>query len=142
MPASAVDPGIDNEGEHEEVESAAHEHAGEEGHHELEPVHRAPAGLTARTYPVGGTGSRCGSHQRAVMREASGDGRRIPIRPGCYAAEARRALLYGRRLPIHVLAPLTRLLSLDCGCGDGDVAAHLPARELGDTVDCALHVRR
>jgi hypothetical protein len=23
--------------------------------------------LTARTYPVGGTGSRCGSDQRAVM---------------------------------------------------------------------------
>ena len=67
MPASAVDPRIDNEGEHEEVESAAHEHAGEECCDELDPGHRAAAGLTARTYPVGGTGSRCGSHQRAVM---------------------------------------------------------------------------
>ena len=41
--------------------------AGEERQDELDPAHRAAAGLTARTYPVGGTGSRCGSDQRAVM---------------------------------------------------------------------------
>jgi hypothetical protein len=68
MPASAVDPRVDNEGKHEEVESTPHEHTGEEGHHKLELVHLSPACvLTARTYPVGGTGSRCGSDQRAVM---------------------------------------------------------------------------
>jgi hypothetical protein len=68
MPTTSVDPGVDKEWEHEEVERAAHQHAGEEGDHELEAVHRAAEGLTARTYPVGGTGSRSGSHQRAVMR--------------------------------------------------------------------------
>lgn len=67
-PAPSVDPGIDEERQHEEAKGAAHEHAGEKGHHELEAVHRTGAGLTARTYPVGGTGSRCGSHHRAVMR--------------------------------------------------------------------------
>jgi hypothetical protein len=30
-------------------------------------AHRAASRLTARTYPVGGAGSRCGSDQRAVM---------------------------------------------------------------------------
>ena len=75
MPTSAVDPGVDEEREHEEVEGAAHEHAGKKGQDELEAIHRAPEGLTARTYPVGGTGSRCGSNQRAVMpsRVAAGD---------------------------------------------------------------------
>jgi len=34
---------------------------------ELDPAHRTAAQLTARTYPVGGPGSRCGSDQRAVM---------------------------------------------------------------------------
>lgn len=68
MPAQSVDPRIDEEREQEAVEGTAHDHAGEERCDELEPVHRAPAGLTARTYPVGGTGSRCGSDQRAVMR--------------------------------------------------------------------------
>ena len=67
MPAQSVDPGIDEEREHKEVEGTTHEHADEKGQHELEPVHRATEGLTARTYPVGGTGSRCGSDQRAVM---------------------------------------------------------------------------
>ena len=68
MPAQAVDPGIDEEREHEAVQGAAHDHAGEEGQDELDPVHRAIEVLTARTYPVGGTGSRYGSNQRAVMR--------------------------------------------------------------------------
>ena len=67
MPAQSVDPRIDEEREHEAVEGAAHDHAGEERQDELDPAHRAAAGLTARTYPVGGTGSRCGSDQRAVM---------------------------------------------------------------------------
>ena len=67
MPAQSIDPRIDEEREHEAVEGAAHEHAGEEGQDELGAIHRAPEGLTARTYPVGGTGSRCGSDQRAVM---------------------------------------------------------------------------
>ena len=67
MPAQSVDPRIDEEREHEAVEGAAHDHAGEERQDELDPAHRAAEGLTARTYPVGGTGSRCGSDQRAVM---------------------------------------------------------------------------
>jgi hypothetical protein len=68
MPASSVNPGIDEERQYEEVERTTHEHARQESHHELEPVHRAADGLTARTYPAGGTGSRPGSGQRAVMR--------------------------------------------------------------------------
>ncbi len=68
MPAQSVDPDIDEEREHEAVEGATHDHAGEECRDELDPVHRATEhGLTARTYPVGGTGSRPGSDQRAVM---------------------------------------------------------------------------
>jgi hypothetical protein len=67
MPAQSVDPGIDEEWEHEPVEGAAHDDSGEEREGELDPAHRAAEGLTARTYPVGGTGSRCGSDQRAVM---------------------------------------------------------------------------
>ena len=68
MPAQSVDPCIDEEREHEAVESAAHDDAGEERQDELDPTHRAAAEVTTRTYPVGGTGSRPGSHQRAVMR--------------------------------------------------------------------------
>jgi hypothetical protein len=45
--------------------------AREEGEGELDPAHRAAAGLTARTYPrsqqAEEPGSRCGSDQRAVM---------------------------------------------------------------------------
>ena len=67
MPAQSVDPGIDEEGEHEAVEGTAHDHAGEERRDQLDSAHRATEVLTARTYPVGGTGSRCGSDQRAVM---------------------------------------------------------------------------
>jgi hypothetical protein len=68
MPAQSVDPGIDEEREYKAVEGAAHDDAGEERENELEPAHRAAEqGLTARTYPVGGTGSRPGSNQRAVM---------------------------------------------------------------------------
>jgi hypothetical protein len=40
-----------------------------EGKGELDAAHRVARELTARTYPAGGTGSRCGSDQRAVMRE-------------------------------------------------------------------------
>ena len=68
MPAQSVDPGIDEEREDEAVEGAAHDHAGEECQEELYFAHRAATELTARTYPVGGAGSRCGSDQRAVMR--------------------------------------------------------------------------
>ena len=64
MPAQSVDPRIDEEWQHEPVEGTAHDHAGEERQDELDPAHRSPAELTARTYPVGGTGSRCGSDQR------------------------------------------------------------------------------
>jgi hypothetical protein len=68
MPAESVDPGIDEEREHEVVERAAHDDAGEDRQDELDPAHRVATGeLTARTYPVGGSGSRCGSDQRAVM---------------------------------------------------------------------------
>ena len=51
MPAQSVDPRIDEQREHEAVEGAAHDDAGEEGQDELDPAHRAVAGLTARTYP-------------------------------------------------------------------------------------------
>jgi hypothetical protein len=67
MPAQSVDPGINEERQHEAVEGAAHDDTGEEGQDELDPAHQAAEELTARTYPVGGTGSRCGSDQRAVM---------------------------------------------------------------------------
>ena len=68
MPAQSVDPGIDKEREHEAVEGASHDHTGEECQEELHFAHRAAEEvLTARTYPVGGTGSRPGSDQRAVM---------------------------------------------------------------------------
>jgi hypothetical protein len=49
------------------VEVAAYINAGEEGEDELDPAHRAAEESTARTYPVGGPGSRRGSDQRAVM---------------------------------------------------------------------------
>jgi hypothetical protein len=68
MPAQSVDPRINEEREHEAVEGAAHDDAGEEGQEELDPRHPGTMqGVTARTYPVGGTGSRPGSDQRAVM---------------------------------------------------------------------------
>lgn len=67
MPADAVDPGIDEEWEHEAVQGTAQEHAGQECDDKLDAAHRAEGRLTARTYPVGGTGSRSGSHQRAVI---------------------------------------------------------------------------
>ena len=71
MPAQSVDPGIDEERQHEAVEGTAHDHAGEERQDELDPAHWVTrAGLTARTYPVGVTGSRPGSDQRAVMRSS------------------------------------------------------------------------
>ena len=69
MPAQLVDPRIDEEREHEAVEGAAHDDASEERQDELDPAHRAAESLTALTYPAGGTGSRCGSDQRAVMLE-------------------------------------------------------------------------
>jgi hypothetical protein len=67
MPAQSVDPGIDEERKHEAVEGTAHDDTSEERQDELEPAHRVAEELTARTYPVGGTGSRPGSDQRAVM---------------------------------------------------------------------------
>ena len=70
MPAQWVDPGIDEEREQEVVEGTAHDDAGEERQDELDPAQRGASGLTARTYPVGGTGSRPGSDQRAVMTES------------------------------------------------------------------------
>jgi hypothetical protein len=69
MPAQSVDPGINEEREHEAVEGATHDDAGKEGQDELDAIHRPAAEeVTARTYPVGGTGSLPGSDQRAVMR--------------------------------------------------------------------------
>jgi hypothetical protein len=68
MPARSVDPDVDENREHEAIEGTAHDHAGEEGEKEFDLAHQVAAGLTARTYPVGGTGSRPGSDQRAVMR--------------------------------------------------------------------------
>ena len=69
MPAQSVDPRIDEERQHEAVEGAAHDDAREERERRARPrSSRLPTELTARTYPVGGTGSRCGSDQRAVMR--------------------------------------------------------------------------
>ena len=49
------------------IEEDTHDDAREEGQGELDPAHRTPAGLTARTYPAGESGSRRGSDQRAVM---------------------------------------------------------------------------
>ena len=70
MPAQSVDPRIDEQRQHEAVEGAAHDHPGEEGEKELDFAHRAAEKvLTARTYPAGGTGSRPGSDQRAVMAQ-------------------------------------------------------------------------
>jgi hypothetical protein len=44
MPTQSVDPRIDEEREHEAIEGAAHDHAGEEGRDELEPAHRRQQG--------------------------------------------------------------------------------------------------
>jgi hypothetical protein len=68
MPARSVDPGIDEKREHEAVEGATHDHPGEERGDELRSAHQPATGLTTPAYPVGGTRSRCGSNQRAVMR--------------------------------------------------------------------------
>ena len=56
MPAQSVDPCVDEQRKHKTVEGASHDHAGEECEGELKLAHRDPAGLTARTYPLGGTG--------------------------------------------------------------------------------------
>jgi hypothetical protein len=78
MPAQSVDPGIDERREEPAVEGDAHRDTGGEGEGELDAVHpEAVEGLTARTYPVGGPGSRCGSDQRAVMPQ--GCGRQIAV---------------------------------------------------------------
>jgi hypothetical protein len=39
MPAQSVDPGIDEEREHEAIEGATHEDASEERQDELDPAH-------------------------------------------------------------------------------------------------------
>ena len=67
MPADSVDPRIDEGREQPAVEGDAHGDPGEEGEDELDSGHRSIALLTARTYPVGASGSRRGSDQRAVM---------------------------------------------------------------------------
>jgi hypothetical protein len=67
MPTQSFDPQVNERREHPSVQEDAGDDAREEGQHELDPAHRSADGLTARTYPVGGTGSRCGSDQRAVM---------------------------------------------------------------------------
>ena len=54
MPAQSVDPGIDEEREHEAVEGAAHDHAGEERQDELDPAHRAADGVDGADVPGGG----------------------------------------------------------------------------------------
>ena len=67
MPTHSVDPRIDERREHPAIEEDAGDNAREEREGELDLAHRATPGLTARTYPAGGAGSRCGSDQRAVM---------------------------------------------------------------------------
>src|SRR5450759_1520558 len=67
MPAQSVDPRIDEGREQPAVQEDAGHDAREESQGELDPAHRAAAELTARTYPAGEPGSRCGSDQRAVM---------------------------------------------------------------------------
>lgn len=125
MPAQSVDPGIDEEREYEAVEGAAHHHACEEGQQEIDAGHRATAeGLTARTYPVGGTGSRPGSDQRAVM-------------PSRVRATGRRFYLAVWAMPNAVELPLAsargsrdRMTAQPAGSGgqpsQGDVGGLMP----------------
>ena len=49
----SVEPGANEDREHEATERASHDHAGEECQEELGPAHRAAGELTARTYRVG-----------------------------------------------------------------------------------------
>ena len=93
MPVRSVEPGVDECRQQPAIEGAAHDHAGEECEQELDLAHRVVTGLTARTYPVGGTGSRCGSDQRAVM-------------PQGWGAEAR--FLVGRLGHVAESGPLRR----------------------------------
>jgi hypothetical protein len=69
------------------------------------PAHRPATGLTARTYPVGGTGSRCGSDQRADMAlSVRAAGPRFLLAPGatparpCQAERARTRGMEGGAL--------------------------------------------
>lgn len=90
MPAQSVDPGVDEERKRPAVGGDPHRNAGEEREDGLGSAHRAATeGLTARTYPVGGTGNRCGSDQRAVMRQARGSRRSESYSPLVLRLEAK-----------------------------------------------------
>jgi hypothetical protein len=67
MPAESVDPGVDEGRQEPAVESDPHGDPGEEREDELDPAHRVAMGSTTRMLPAGGSGSRSGSDQRAVM---------------------------------------------------------------------------
>jgi len=54
MPAQSVDPGIDEQGEHEAVEGTAHDHAGEERRDQLEPRSSGGRGVDGADVPGGG----------------------------------------------------------------------------------------
>ena len=81
MQTESVDPRIDEGREQPAVEGDAHGDPGEEGEDELDSGHRSIALLTARTYPVGESGSRRGSDQRAVMPQACRRRAAVSIRP-------------------------------------------------------------
>lgn len=72
MPAYTVDPGVNERRQPPAVEEDARDDTRQEGQGELDPAHRATAEVTAPTYPVGESGSRCGSDQRAVMPPSVG----------------------------------------------------------------------
>src|SRR3970282_1406706 len=80
MPAQSVDPRIDKEREHEAVECAAHDRAGEERQGELDPAHRVTAELTARTYP-GGPGVGVDQTSAPSCRRGCGPRAEVSIRP-------------------------------------------------------------
>jgi len=81
MPAQSVDPGIDEEREHEGGEGAAHDDAGEERQDELDPAHRAAERLTARTYPWGEPGVGVDRTSAPSCPQAWGRRAAVAIRP-------------------------------------------------------------
>lgn len=141
MPAQSVNPRIDEQREHEAVEGAAHHDPGEEGKDELDSAHRAAEELTARTYPVGGPGSRCGSDQRAVMASsvaaAGRDSYSVDWAMPAVGTLRGEVPLMARTTQRNVMRELHR-----CFNGDHDqvVAAYAEAERRGD-VTRASNVR-
>ena len=87
----SVDPGIDEERQHEAVEGAAHDDAGEEGHEEVHPAHRPVGGAGGAGVPGGGNRESvwigpARGHEKGRRRRAAalfgrlGHGRRGPKR--------------------------------------------------------------